>query len=52
MHVGGLVMIVDYYQGLDNENLIKVLSDDIDVLKRSITFVAGEIRRFIRQLDQ
>lgn len=52
MHIAGLVMIIEHYQRLDNEALIKALSDDIEILKRSITFVTGEIRRFIRELDQ
>ncbi len=52
MHVAGLVTIIEQYQDLSNEDLVAALHADIEILKRSITFVSGEIRRFIRELDQ
>lgn len=52
MHVTGLMTIVEHFQSLDSEHLVAALHADNEILKRSITFVSGEIRRFIRSLDQ
>ena len=52
MHIDGLMVVVDYYQDLSEENRCKAIMEDLDALKRAIIFIADEIGRYIRELDR
>jgi len=51
MHIDGLLAIVDYYQDLSDEGRCIAIMEDVEALNRAITFIAGEIRRYIGELD-